>query len=263
MGILNVTPDSFSDGGMFLRPKEAIAHAVRMARDGADIIDIGGESVRPGASDMSPLDELERVIPVIRELAKRLDIPISIDTRKSVVALAAVKAGASIINDVSGLMHDRRIADVAARYKTGLILMHMKGAPQSMQKAPAYKDVIGEVLRFLKQSIAIAKAAGVNENNIIVDPGIGFGKNIGHNLTILNRLGKFSILKRPICIGVSRKSFIGKILGMDAPSERFAGTVAANTIAVMNGASILRVHDVAGGIAAVRIAASVSKERIQ
>lgn len=262
MGILNITPDSFSDGNKFFSRSAAIAQAVRMADEGADIIDVGGESTRPGAGDVSVEEEIRRVIPVIGDLAGRLDIPISIDTRKSEVAEAAIRAGASIINDVSGLRHDVRVADVAARSGAALIIMHMKGSPRDMQVSPVYKDVVEEIIKFLKSSISIALRSGMKKDRIIIDPGIGigFGKNVEHNLTILNRLRKFSVLKKPIAVGVSRKAFIGKILGIDIPSKRIAGTVAANTIAVMNGASILRVHDVREAVAAARIAESVLRE---
>lgn len=263
MGILNVTPDSFSDGQKFFNRDAAIARAVKMADDGADIIDVGGESTRPGAEDVSIEEELRRVMPVIKGLAGRLDIPISVDTRKSEVAEAAVRMGASIINDVSGLRHDGRVAKVAARSGAVLILMHMKGVPRDMQVRPMYKDVIGEIIRFMKESIAIALRAGVKEDKIIVDPGIGFGKNVEHNLTILNRLEKFSILKRPICVGVSRKAFIGKVLGVDMPQDRIVGTIAANAIAVMKGASLLRVHDVKEAIAAAAMAESILREGLQ
>lgn len=244
MGVLNVTPDSFSDGNMFIDRRAAVKHAVDMAHDGADIIDVGGESTRPGSRAVSADEELKRVLPVIKELSKKLDIPISIDTQKSAVAGAALKAGASIVNDVSGLRNDPDIAKVAAEHGAYLILMHMKGTPQDMQRDPSYKDVIGEIIKSLQHSIKIAHCAGVPGNKIIIDPGIGFGKRVEHNLEILARLGEFKKLGYPICIGTSRKSFIGKILKKDGPKGRLYGTLATSAAAIMNGANIVRVHDV-------------------
>lgn len=261
MGILNVTPDSFSDAKSFFDHKRAAARALEMAREGADIIDVGGESTRPGASDVSVREELRRVIPVIKSIRSRIKIPVSIDTRKSEVAEAAIEAGASIINDVSGLRYDNRIACVAARTGAGLILMHMKGTPRNMQVRPVYKDLMREIIRSLKGSICAAKTAGVMEENIIIDPGIGFGKSCDHNLTIIHRLRKLSVLNRPICVGISRKSFIGKVLGVEDPCGRIMGTAAANAIAVANGVSILRVHDVKEAKETARIVLSIIKER--
>ncbi|HPM43274.1 MAG TPA: dihydropteroate synthase, partial [Candidatus Omnitrophota bacterium] len=244
MGILNITPDSFSDGGRFFKKDNAIKQAMKMAEDGADIIDIGGESTRPGAVDVGIDEEMRRVVPVIGYLAKRVKIPISVDTRKYEVAESAISAGASIINDVSGLAHDPRIGRLAADSKAGLILMHMKGSPRDMQKNPSYKNLVGEIIRSLKLSVNKARRLGVGEESIAVDPGIGFGKSCIHNLFIINRLKEFAVLDKPICVGLSRKSFIGMILGLRSPEDRLAGTIAANALAVMNGASILRVHDV-------------------
>lgn len=261
MGILNVTPDSFSDGNKFFSTKRAIARAREMAMAGADIIDVGGESTRPGAADLSACEESGRVVPVIRHIAKRLKIPISVDTRKSEVAEEAIAAGASIINDVSGLKYDSRVADVAARTGAGIILMHMKGTPRDMQDRPFYKDVVGEIIKALKDSIRIAGRAGVAEDRMIVDPGIGFGKSLDHNLAIINRLKEFSILNKPICVGISRKSFIGKMLDIKDPGSRLIGTVAANAVAVTNGASILRVHDVKEARETAIIAGSILKRK--
>jgi dihydropteroate synthase len=244
MGILNVTPDSFSDGGMFFEPDAAVKRGIEIAREGADIIDVGGESTRPGALGVSVDDEIGRVVPVIEGLAKKIDIPISIDTRKSETAEAAVKAGASIINDVSGLRDDERIASVAARHGAMLIVMHMKGTPADMQIAPEYKDLIGEISEGLRASVSKALAAGVLKENIIIDPGIGFGKTAEHNLEILSRLGEFKRLGYPVCAGTSRKSFIGKVLDLPGTDDRLIGSIATAVIAAMNGADILRAHDV-------------------
>lgn len=242
-GILNITPDSFSDGGRFADIDSAVNHALQMARDGADIIDIGGESTRPGADPVTADDELKRVLPVIEKLKNGLNIPISIDTRKSSVAETAIRCGASIINDISGLKGDQKMARVAARYGVPVVVMHMKGHPQTMQDDPRYDDLITEIVKSLKESIDIAKKAGVDEENIIIDPGIGFGKTLEHNIAIIRELGRFKELGRPIMIGLSRKSFIGRILNRDA-SGRLMGTAAAVALSILNGADIVRVHDV-------------------
>ena len=244
MGVLNVTPDSFSDGGRFFDRDAAVAHAIEMAAEGADIIDVGGESTRPGSREVSVEEEIARVVPVIEKLAGKVKCEISIDTRKSKVAEAALKAGASIVNDVSGLRHDKDIAKVAAKYKAGMILMHMQGEPENMQDAPRYRDLIGEIKEFLRLSADEAFKAGVEKGSIVIDPGIGFGKTVEHNLEILNRLDEFKDLGFPICIGTSRKSFLGKVLDKPAADDRLAGTIATCVVAVMKGARILRVHDV-------------------
>jgi dihydropteroate synthase len=263
MGVLNVTPDSFFDKGRFFDKKKAVHRALEMERDGADIIDIGGESTRPGSAGVSAAEELKRVLPVIEAVVAKAGIPVSIDTRKSEVAKEALKAGASVINDVSGLRHDRGMADVAAKYGAGLIVMHMKGTPRDMQENPSYGDLIGEITGSLRESIETAKRAGVAEGDIIIDPGIGFGKTVEHNLIILNRLGEFKSLKRPICIGVSRKSFIGKLLGDAPPDARLSGTLAACAIAIMKGADILRVHDVKEAKEAATVADGILREKWQ
>ena len=263
MGVLNVTPDSFFDKGRFFDKKKAVHRALEMERDGADIIDIGGESTRPGSDGVSAAEELKRVLPVIEAVAAKAGIPVSVDTRKSEVAKEALKAGASVINDVSGLRHDRGMADVAAKYGAGLIIMHMKGTPRDMQENPSYGDLIGEITGSLRESIETAKRAGVAEGDIIIDPGIGFGKTVEHNLIILNRLGEFKSLKRPICIGVSRKSFIGKLLGDAPPDARLSGTLAACAIAIMKGADILRVHDVKEAKEAATVADGILREKWQ
>lgn len=260
MGVLNVTPDSFSDGGKFLDPVRAVERAIEMVSEGADMIDVGGESTRPGASDVGIEEEMRRVVPVIENAAKRVNVPISIDTRKAEVAEAAIKAGASIINDVSALSGGSDLADIAARSGSALVLMHMKGTPRDMQEKPFYKDLIGEISDFLKKAAARAIVAGVAEDSIAIDPGIGFGKTVEHNLMILKRLGEFNKLGFPVCVGTSRKSFIGCVSGQARPSERLAGTIASSVIAIINGASIVRVHDVKEAVQASRVADSILRE---
>ncbi len=246
MGILNVTPDSFSDGGLYRTPEEAIRRGLEMAEEGADIIDVGGESTRPGGVygatvPVSEDEELARVIPVIEGLAQRSDVTISVDTTKSAVAEAALSAGASMVNDISGLSFDGRMAAVVARHQAALVVMHIQGRPETMQQDPRYADVVAEVRQGLHNSVAAAEAAGVN--TIIIDPGIGFGKTLEHNLSLIKHLGEFRSLGRPILIGTSRKGFIGAIL--DRPvNERIFGTAASVALAVRNGANIVRVHDV-------------------
>lgn len=257
MGVLNVTPDSFSDGGRFLDKKNAIQHVIGMARDGADIIDVGGESTRPGAKDISVEEELNRVIPVIEAISNKINIPISIDTRKSRVAEESLKAGASIVNDVSGLKYDPDMAPIVAKYNAGLIVMHAKGTPQDMQINPVYKNLIKEIVESLKESLGMAKRAGVSKEKIVIDPGVGFGKTVEHNLEILSRLDEFKALSQPICVGTSRKSFIGKVLGLPNVENRLSGTIATCVIAIMKGANILRVHDVKEVVEAARITDSI------
>ena len=240
MGILNVTPDSFYDGKLFFNPDKAIEHAKQMVKDGADIIDVGGESSRPGSEPVSEEEELRRVSPIIKKLKDEIKVPISIDTYKPRVAEECIKLGASIINDINGLRNEEMI-NAAAKYKVPVIIMHMKGSPKTMQKNPEYKDVVKEIKQFLAQQIKKTKKAGIRD--IIIDPGIGFGKTTEHNLEILKSLDKFKELKCPILIGTSRKSFIGNITGLPV-NERLEGTLASIAIAVMNGANIMRVHDV-------------------
>ncbi len=244
MGVLNVTPDSFSDGGVFFEPHKAIEHGLRMAEEGADIIDVGGESSRPG-SDPVPLDEeLKRVIPVIEGLASRLEIPISVDTYKSQVAERAIEAGAQMINDISGLRFDPQVTAVAARFDTPLIIMHIKGTPKTMQQDPVYEDLMGEIIDYLREGIAKVEQGGVDPHQVIVDPGIGFGKRVQDNLLIINRLSELNALGRPLLIGTSRKSFIGAVLGAEV-HQRGAGTLASVAVSALKGAHIVRVHDVA------------------
>ena len=253
MGILNVTPDSFSDGKLFLDSNKAIKHAKRMANDGADIIDIGGESSRPGSVPVSEKEELRRVSQIIKKLAKGINIPISIDTYKPKVAEECIKLGASMINDINGL-RNKNMIKVAAKYKVPVIIMHMRGNPKTMQANPTYKDVVKEIIQFLSHQIKKAKKAGIKD--IIIDPGIGFGKTAEHNLQILKNLSKFKELKSPILVGPSRKSFIGSITGLPV-NERLEGTLASITIAIMNGANIVRVHDVKECKRAVMVADAV------
>jgi len=243
MGVINVTPDSFSDGGLFLEPTEAIEHGLLMAEQGVDIIDVGGESSRPGADAVTPDEELRRVIPVIEGLASRLEIPISVDTYKAQVAEQAIEAGAQIINDISGLRFDPRMPAVAARFDTPLVIMHIKGNPKTMQQAPRYTDVISEIIASLHEGIERAEQHGVDPYQVIVDPGIGFGKRVEDNLSILNRLDELAVLDRPILIGTSRKSFIGSVLNQ-AVDQRMVGTLATVAVSVLKGAHIVRVHDV-------------------
>lgn len=258
MGIVNVTPDSFSDGGQHGTTESAIAHGLRLAAEGADVLDIGGESTRPGAEAISEAEELQRVIPVIEALAKQVRIPIAIDTSKPGVMRAAVNAGASIINDVFALRRDDAL-DVAAELKVPVILMHMQGEPGSMQSAPHYDDAVAEVHSFLTQRIFVCEMAGISKKNIVIDPGFGFGKSLEHNLALLAQLQKFVELGVPVLAGLSRKSMIGTLTGRDV-NDRVYGSVAAALIAAQNGAKIIRVHDVAATVDALKIWNAVSKQ---
>lgn len=245
MGILNITSDSFYDGGKFFRSDDALVQAEKMILEGADIIDVGGESSRPGSEPISIEEEISRVAPVIERISKNFDIPISVDTYKSEVAQTAIESGAVIVNDIYALRwQDGKMADVVAKHKAGVVLMHMQGTPQTMQKNPNYSDVVREILEFISQRVDFAKKSGIDFENILVDPGFGFGKTFNHNIEILKNLSVFSSLNRPILVGLSRKSFIGKILNDIPPSERLYGTLAASLIAYKNGARIFRVHDV-------------------
>ena len=252
MGVLNVTPDSFSDGGKFFSMHDAVAQALQMAQDGADIIDVGGESTRPGSSAVPAKEELRRVIPVIRKVAGKLKIPVSIDTYKAEVAAAALSEGATIVNDISGFRFDAKIAKAAAKYKAGAVLMHILGTPGDMQSNPKYRNLIKEISAYLKESARIALRAGVNRESIILDPGIGFGKTTEHNLLLIKKLNEFRKLGFPVLMGPSRKSFIGKILNLPA-EERLEGTLAAVSACVLNGAAVVRVHDVKETLRAVRV----------
>jgi dihydropteroate synthase len=245
MGALNVTPDSFSDGGRFLERGKAVEQGRRLAEEGADILDIGGESTRPGSKTIPEEEEARRVIPVIEELISKISIPISIDTRKAWVAERALEAGAEMINDVTALRYDEKMAGVVVRYKVPVALMHMRGQPETMQANTEYADLMGEILEFFRERMAYAGTQGIQKDQIILDPGIGFGKSLEkrHNLTILKHLQRFKVLNQPLLIGTSRKAFIGQVLGLP-PEDREEGTLATVAIAVRNGANIVRVHEV-------------------
>lgn len=262
MGILNVTPDSFSDGGLYYNEKKAIEHGLRLVQEGADIIDIGGESTRPGSDPVSVEEELRRTIPVIKVLSREINIPISIDTYKAEVARRALEAGATMVNDISGLRFDPDMPKVVAEYDVPVVIMHIKGRPKDMQLNPSYEALIPEIMDYLRISMRLAIKFGVREDRIIIDPGIGFGKTFEHNLEILNNLKEFTLLEKPVAIGVSRKAFIGKILGDLPPMERLEGTAASVAIAIYNGANIVRVHDVKEIVKVARVVDSIMRERI-
>jgi dihydropteroate synthase len=256
MGVLNVTPDSFSDGGLFFDKKTAIAHGLKMVEEGADFIDIGGESTRPGSKPLGLDEELRRVIPVIESLAKEVDAPISIDTYKSAVAKKAIEAGAQIINDISGLNLDPSLSQVAAKEDVPLVLMHIRGNPETMQKNIHYDSLFSEIIQYLRNSIQRAESAGVDPEQIIIDPGIGFGKTVEDNLLILKNLQEFKILGKPLLLGTSRKSFIGKILNADV-TGRLEGTLSSIVVGALNGAHIIRCHDVLQAKRAIAITDAV------
>jgi len=259
MGVLNVTPDSFSDGGLFLSPERALAHARQMIDEGADIIDIGGESTRPGSEFVSEEVELTRVIPVIERLTAEASIPISIDTTKSVVARAALQAGAEIVNDISGLRFEPLIADEAAKAEAGLLLMHSRGTPKDMQQLPPVENILAEVIAGLRQSVAIAEQRGVARERIAIDPGIGFGKTVQQNLGLIANLDQLiqAFPDLPLMIGTSRKSFLGKLLGGAPANERLPGTIASTVASIIKGAHIVRVHEVKTAVEAARVAEAI------
>ena len=259
MGILNVTPDSFSDGGLFFDRTDAVDRALRMVEEGADLIDIGGESTRPGAEAISVKEEIQRIVPVIEALAGKTGVPLSVDTCKAKVAEAAILAGASVINDISGLRFDPPMAGIAAKYKVPVIIMHIKGTPKSMQKNPVYTSLIPEIKDYFHEGIEIARRAGVQDEMMILDPGIGFGKTVHHNLEIIRRLNEFAGFEKPVLLGHSRKSFIGKVLGDLPVSERIEGSMAAAAIGIFNGANIVRVHDVRETVRVARIADAIKR----
>jgi dihydropteroate synthase len=257
MGVVNVTPDSFSDGGRFLSCGAAVEHGLRLAREGAAILDVGGESTRPGAEPVAADEELRRVIPVIELLSARAPaVEVSIDTTKQAVAVAALEAGATMVNDVSALRFEPGLAGVVAGSRARLCLMHMLGEPRTMQADPRYGDVVSEVKAFLEQRLAFAVSAGVAEERILLDPGIGFGKTVEHNLELLRRLEEIVAIGRPVVIGTSRKSFLGKLAGGRGTDERLPGTIATNVLALERGASVFRVHDVAEVVDALAVAAA-------
>lgn len=268
MGILNITPDSFSDGGRFFGQDAALAQAEKLVEAGADILDIGGESSRPFSDPVSAEEEIQRVLPVIEHLADKIPVPISIDTTKSVVARRAVNAGARIINDISALRFDPEMGRVAAESGALLVLMHMKGSPKTMQVEPVYTDLIGEVYDFLEDALNRAKAGGVPKDRLIVDPGIGFGKTVSHNLQLINRLDAFAGLGVPVLLGPSRKAFIRKLFFQETGAEHAAdspeietGTQGAVAAAIMKGAHIVRVHDVAAARSTVRVTDAIRREK--
>lgn len=262
MGVLNVTPDSFSDGGLFLDASAAIGHAIRMVEDGVDIIDIGGESTRPGSDAVTIEEELRRTLPVIQAITKEISIPVSIDTYKAEVAKRALDAGASMVNDISGLGFDPAMPGVVSEYEVPVVVMHIKGTPKDMQKDPVYEALLPEIYDSLRRSMQSAMDAGIPENMIVIDPGIGFGKTFDHNLEILHRLREFTLLERPILVGVSRKAFIGKVLENASVENRLEGTAAAVAISIMNGANIVRVHDVKEMARVARVADAIRRMRI-
>lgn len=266
VGILNVTPDSFSDGGRYLDPEKAIARGLGLAEEGADLIDIGGESSRPGARPVSVEEELERVLPVVRSLRRAVSIPLSIDTYKAQVARAALDEGVDLINDISALRFDPGMVSVIAAEKVPVVLMHMQGTPRTMQEKPHYRDVVEEVTGFLGERVEFALERGIRPQDVVVDPGIGFGKNLEHNLALLRGLSSLLSLGRPVLVGPSRKTFIGKILEA-GPEERLEGSLAAAVAAVLAGANMIRMHDVREARRAVAIADAlrygVSKRRMR
>jgi dihydropteroate synthase len=262
MGILNVTPDSFSDGGLHFDRQTAIESGIQMVKDGADILDIGGESTRPGSEPVSLEEELKRTIPVIEELSRSVAVPISIDTYKAEVARKALEAGASMVNDISGLRFDPDMPKTVARHNIPVVMMHIKGRPRDMQQNPRYEALIPEIMDYFRISIRLARKFGIPDNMMIIDPGIGFGKTFDHNLEILNNLEQFTLLEKPLLIGPSRKSFLGKILG-DAPAaERLEGTAAAVAVSIMKGANIIRVHDVKEMVKVARVTDAIHRERV-
>jgi dihydropteroate synthase len=260
MGVLNVTPDSFSNGGKYESLEKAVERAHQMHKQGADLIDLGGESTRPGTEPVPLEEERRRVIPLLKRLLKELDLPISVDTYKAEIAREALDLGVHLINDISALT-DSKLASLIAQYKVPLVIMHMQGTPRNMQENPHYDSLIFEIISFLKERIKKAESAGIDSENIIVDPGIGFGKTVEHNLEIINRLEEFKVLGKPILIGTSRKSFIGKVLGLPL-EERLEGTAATVAISILKGASIVRVHDVEEMVRVARMTDAVKSTTI-
>jgi dihydropteroate synthase len=267
MGVLNVTPDSFSDGGKYDQPEIAIEHALALELAGADLVDIGGESTRPGSEETSASQELDRILPVLEGLRGRLKIPMSLDTRRSSVADVALRADAEIINDVSGLRSDPRLAEVAAKYGAPLILMHMRGEPRTMQRGPFARDVIKDLVRGLRDSVARARKAGLAKSQIILDPGIGFGKSYSQNYELLQKLPELAALGYPLLVGSSRKGFLGATLTRDGkpapPEERIWGTAATVTASILGGAHIVRVHDVAEMAQVARVSDCVARPALR
>jgi dihydropteroate synthase len=259
VGVVNVTPDSFFDGGLYFEPARAIDRALALAAEGADIIDIGGESSRPGSNPIPAKEEKKRILPVVEVLKQKNSVLISVDTTKAEVAEAALAAGADIINDISAGRFDPRMLPIAARSGAAVILMHMKGTPRTMQIAPHYDDVLGEVKAFLSERLEAAESCGLPRESILLDPGIGFGKQLDHNLILLNNLGALAELGRPLVVGISRKSFLGKILKVEA-QDRLEGTIAAAVVSILRGASLLRVHDIQAVKQAVAVAEAIMSQ---
>ena len=261
MGILNLTPDSFSDGGRFTSVEAAVAAGEQLVRDGADILDVGGESTRPGAAPVSVTEERDRVLPVIQALGDRIDVPISIDTQKAAVAEAALAAGAVIVNDVSALGTDPDMRHVVAGSGCGVVLMHMRGTPATMQDDPTYSDVVDTIARFFQDLLETTDAAGIDRDRIVLDPGIGFGKTLAHNLRLIANADAFSELDRPLLIGASRKSMFDRLLGGAGVDERLEGSLAAAAIAAFLGVDVIRVHDVAESVRAIGVADALARHR--
>ena len=267
MGVLNMTPDSFSDGGKYYQPEAAIQRALAMEQEGAEVLDIGGESTRPGAEETSAAEELERILPVLEGLRGRLKIPVSVDTRRAAVAELAIRAGAEMINDVSGLKTDARLAEVVAKNDVGLILMHMRGEPRTMQLGPFARDVMSDVMSGLRESVAMARKAGLAKTQIILDPGIGFGKSYAQNYELIEKLPRLAALGYPLLVGTSRKGFLGATLARDGkpapPEERIWGTAATVTASILGGAHIVRVHDVTEMVQVARVADCVANPALR
>jgi dihydropteroate synthase len=262
MGVVNVTPDSFSDGGLYLDADAAVEHGRRLVAEGADILDVGGESTRPGAKPVGEGEERERVLPVIERLSQDGGARISIDTTKLAVARAALDAGATLVNDVSAFRFDPAMAELVAETGAGCCLMHMLGEPRTMQQDPRYDDVVWEVKAFLEERLACAVSAGIDEERVWLDPGIGFGKTVEHNLELLRRLDEIVAIGRPVVVGTSRKSFLGKLAGGRDEGERLPGTIATNVLALERGASVFRVHDVAQNADALKVAAATVSRHV-
>jgi dihydropteroate synthase len=258
MGVLNVTPDSFSDGGWYLDPDRAVEYAHQMVEAGADLIDVGGESTRPGAEPVSTEEELRRILPSVKRLVKKLAVPLSVDTYKADVAAVVLAEGVDLINDVSGLSFDPRLASVVAEAGAGLVLTHIQGTPRTMQTDPKYTDVVAEVREYLQKSVLVAETRGVHPEAIVVDPGIGFGKRAEHNLILLNRLAELHVLEKPLLVGPSRKTFIGTVLDLPV-EERLEGSAAAVAAAIWQGVHIVRVHDVRAMVRVARMTDAIRK----
>ena len=262
MGVVNVTPDSFFDGGRHATVESAIEHALRLVDEGADLLDIGGESTRPGSESVSAEEEIARVIPVIARLVAETSLPVSIDTTKSEVAAAALEAGASWVNDISAGVMDPEILPLAARWNVPYVAMHMRGTPKTMQRDTEYSDLVGEIVGALEQRLAVIERAGIDRSTVLVDPGIGFGKTPEDNYTLLAQLDAFRVLGCPLLVGASRKSFL-KVVGVDQPDDRLAGSLAAATVCALAGVEVVRVHDVAETVQAVRVADRIRRESLR